>query len=65
MTVAHIDSQSTYTAIYATSLPRPEKHKVVNLLSIEGVTIPWPEGMTAAEALIEWKSQRPGRTRHG
>ena len=63
MILSAIDRDGNYTlAVIADDHVRPKKsmygvdYKSVALLKIGAITIPWPEGMTAEEALLKWRS---------
>lgn len=53
-----VDGETNYIEIAVTGeLKRPEKkYKSVSLLEIGAIRIPWPEDLTAEQALMEWKT---------
>lgn len=57
MITSQVDRENNYTMVaFSGTLPvRPTKYASVNFLMLGEITVPWPEGMTAEQALMEWK----------
>ena len=51
----HVETKRIVTAIYRETVARPDGDEVYLLqIKSEGISIPWPEGMTAKGAIIAW-----------